>query len=37
MPIVGSAKQEATQLRRLQKVIPMIEMGIGLNDKYRVC
>ncbi len=34
---VGSAKQEATRLRRLQKVIPMIEMGIGLNDKYRVC
>lgn len=34
---VGSAKQEATRLRRLQKVIPMIEMGIGLNDKYRNC
>ncbi len=34
---VGSAKQEATRLRRLQKIIPMIEAGIGLNDKYRSC
>lgn len=34
---VGSAKQEATRLRRLQKVIPMIELGLGLNDKYRDC
>ncbi|NPD47343.1 MULTISPECIES: YdeI family protein [unclassified Lentimicrobium] len=34
---VGSAKQEATRLRRLKKVIPMIEAGIGFNDKYRNC
>lgn len=34
---VGSAKQETTRLRRLQKVIPLIELGMGLNDKYRDC
>lgn len=34
---VGSAKQETTRIRRLQKIIPMIEMGMGLNDKYRNC
>lgn len=34
---VGSAKQEATRLRRLKKVMPMIEAGLGLNDKYRNC
>jgi len=34
---IGSAKQEVTRLRRLNKVIPMIEKGIGLNDKYRKC
>lgn len=34
---VSSAKQESTRIRRLQKVIPMIELGIGLNDKYRNC
>lgn len=34
---VGSAKQEATRLRRLKKMIPMIEKGLGLNDKYRNC
>lgn len=32
---VSEAKQEATRLRRTAKVIPMIESGIGLNDKYR--
>ena len=30
-----SAKQEKTQLARLEKVIPMILEGKGLNDKYR--
>lgn len=30
-----SAKREATQLARLDKIIPMILQGIGLNDKYR--
>lgn len=30
-----SAKREATQLARMEKIIPMILKGIGLNDKYR--
>jgi uncharacterized protein YdeI (YjbR/CyaY-like superfamily) len=30
-----SAKREATQITRLEKIIPMILGGIGLNDKYR--
>lgn len=34
---IGSAKQEATRLRRLEKCIPMILEGIGLNDKYKNC
>jgi uncharacterized protein YdeI (YjbR/CyaY-like superfamily) len=29
------AKREATKLSRLEKIIPMILQGIGLNDKYR--
>lgn len=32
---VGSAKQEATRLRRVEKILPMIRAGGGLNDKYR--
>lgn len=32
---VAEAKQEATRLRRVKKIIPMIESGIGMNDKYR--
>lgn len=32
---IASAKQEATRLRRLEKCIPMILEGIGLNDKYK--
>jgi uncharacterized protein YdeI (YjbR/CyaY-like superfamily) len=31
---ISKAKQEATKLRRLEKVLPMIEAGLGLNDKY---
>ena len=34
---IGSAKQETTRLRRLQKCIPMIEQGVGLHDKYKNC
>ncbi len=34
---IGSAKQEATQLRRLEKCIPMILEGKGLHDKYKNC
>jgi uncharacterized protein YdeI (YjbR/CyaY-like superfamily) len=30
-----SAKREATQQARLEKILPMILDGIGLNDKYR--
>lgn len=30
-----SAKQEKTQLARLEKIIPLIIEGKGLNDKYR--
>ncbi|WP_299101489.1 DUF1801 domain-containing protein [uncultured Winogradskyella sp.] len=29
------AKREATKLRRLEKIIPMIVNGSGLNDKYK--
>jgi uncharacterized protein YdeI (YjbR/CyaY-like superfamily) len=30
-----TAKREATQLARIEKIIPMIKEGKGLNDKYR--
>ncbi len=32
---VSDAKQAETRLRRVEKIIPMIVKGIGLNDKYR--
>lgn len=32
---IASAKREETRKRRLQKIIPMISKGIGLNDKYQ--
>ena len=32
---VASAKRDATLARRLDKVVPMILDGIGLNDRYR--
>lgn len=31
-----SAKREATQISRMEKIIPMVLKGIGLNDKYRL-
>ncbi len=31
---VSEAKQDATKLRRLEKILPKIEAGLGLNDKY---
>ena len=34
---ISSAKREATKQSRLEKIIPMIEQGMGLNDKYRNC
>jgi len=32
---ITSAKQEKTQISRLEKIIPVILEGRGLNDKYR--
>ena len=32
---IATAKQEKTKLSRLEKILPMIEQGIGMNDKYR--
>lgn len=32
---IKDAKREDTKLKRLEKIIPMINKGIGLNDKYR--
>ena len=32
---IGSAKREATQLARLDKVRPLVLAGKGLHDKYR--
>ena len=34
---ISSAKQEKTKLTRLEKALPMIASGVGLNDKYRNC
>jgi uncharacterized protein YdeI (YjbR/CyaY-like superfamily) len=31
------AKKEATKIRRLEKIIPMILANVGLNDKYKNC
>ena len=32
---ISEAKQEKTRQARLQKIIPLIQQNIGLNDKYR--
>lgn len=32
---IREAKQEKTKVRRLEKILPMIEKGVGLNDAYR--
>ena len=32
---ISGAKQESTRLKRLEKCIPLILAGVGLNDKYR--
>lgn len=34
---ITTAKQDKTKLSRLDKIIPMIREGKGLNDKYRNC
>ena len=32
---VAEAKRDDTILRRVEKILPMIKQGIGLNDRYR--
>ena len=32
---IESAQREETKMNRLVKIIPMINQGIGLNDKYK--
>jgi len=32
---VAEAKREDTKLRRIEKILPMINAGAGLHDKYR--
>ena len=32
---ISDAKRDDTKARRLEKILPMIKSGIGLNDKYR--
>lgn len=34
---IASAKKMETKQKRLEKIIPMIREGIGLNDKYKNC
>jgi uncharacterized protein YdeI (YjbR/CyaY-like superfamily) len=32
---IAEAKREATKISRIEKMIPMIQKGVGLDDKYR--
>lgn len=32
---ISEAKQEQTKLRRLEKILPLIQKGVGLHDGYR--
>jgi len=34
---ISTAKREDTKQKRIEKIIPMIQQGIGLNDKYKNC
>ncbi|MFK7864534.1 MAG: YdeI family protein [Pseudohongiellaceae bacterium] len=34
---IESAKQEKTRLARVEKAVPIILSGVGLNDKYKNC
>lgn len=34
---ISTAKREETKQSRLEKIIPMILQGMGLNDKYKNC
>jgi len=35
MVYINEAKQEATKMKRVDKIRPMIMNGVGLNDKYK--
>ena len=35
MEYIAEPKKEATKEKRLEKIIPMIRSGQGLNDRYR--
>ena len=32
---ISEAKKPETQLKRIEKIIPMLQNNIGLNDKYK--
>lgn len=34
---ISEAKRDATKIKRLEKITPMILGGVGLNDKYKNC
>ncbi len=34
---IADAKREETKMQRLEKILPMITAGKGLNDEYRTC
>ncbi len=34
---IADAKREATKQSRIEKIVPMVLDGIGLNDKYKNC
>ena len=34
---ISDAKRPETKQKRLEKILPMLQKGIGLNDKYRNC
>lgn len=34
---ISTAKREDTKKKRIEKIIPMIQQGMGLNDKYKNC
>jgi uncharacterized protein YdeI (YjbR/CyaY-like superfamily) len=34
---ISAAKRPETKQKRLEKILPMLKNGIGLNDKYRNC
>ena len=34
---ISSAKRDETKQKRIEKILPMIDAGIGLHDKYRNC